>query len=121
MEVNVKEAPDTDGVFIITCGQWLEWDARSDFVALIDEAANDETQMRGVVLDLGGVDFINSAGIGAIFALRKHLKQHGGSIVVARPKPVIRRLLDTINLPALIPVAPDMDEALLALESEGAR
>lgn len=67
--------------------------------------------INGVILDLGGVEYMNSAGIGAIFALRKYAESRGAAMVVARPATTISRLLDTVNLPALIPVAEDLDAA----------
>lgn len=65
----------------------------------------------GVILDLAGVEYMNSAGIGAIFSLRKYAKANGARMVAARPTPSIIRLLNTVNLPSLIPVASDLDEA----------
>ena len=64
-----------------------------------------------VIVDMGGIDYLTSAGIGAIFSLRKHLASLGGMLVVCRPKPIIARMFKTVNLPELIPVANDLDAA----------
>ncbi len=71
----------------------------------------------GIILDLDGVDYLNSAGIGSIFALRKYAKANGAEVVISRPRATIRRLLETVNLPALIPVTGDLDEARKQLET----
>ena len=65
----------------------------------------------GVILDLGQVDYMNSAAIGSIFSLRKFVKAQGARMVVARPTPAIVRLLNTVNLPSLLPLASSIEEA----------
>ncbi len=78
-------------------------------------------ELSGIILDLDGVDYINSAGIGSIFALRKYAKDKGAELVVSRPRATISRLLETVNLPALIPVTADLEEARKQLDkSDGA-
>jgi anti-anti-sigma factor len=71
-----------------------------------------------VVLDLDGVTYINSAGLGAIFVLRKFAMEAGAKLVLARPTAAIRRLLDTANIPTLIPVTDDLDEARRVLAGD---
>lgn len=75
----------------------------------------------GIILDLDGVDYLNSAGIGSIFALRKYARANGAELVIARPRATVRRLLETVNLPALIPVTGDLDEARKQLENSLAK
>jgi len=65
----------------------------------------------GIILDLAEVEYMNSGGLGAIFALRKFARENNARMVVARPTPTITRLLDTANVPALIPVVAGLDEA----------
>ena len=88
----------------------MEWDARMDIVGAVQRAANGKC-VRCVILDLENVRYINSAGLGAIFALRQHAIRDKAKVVVARPSAAIRRLLNTINLPALMPVVATLDEA----------
>jgi anti-anti-sigma factor len=63
------------------------------------------------VLDLAEVTYINSAGIGAIFSLRKYAMEADARLVVARPRPAIQRMLKTVNLPELIPMVDSLDKA----------
>ena len=65
----------------------------------------------GIILDLAEVEYMNSGGLGAVFALRKFARASNARMVIAGPTPAIMRLLETVNVPALIPVAPGLDEA----------
>jgi anti-sigma B factor antagonist len=108
MDVNIRR--DERGVYIIECPPEMEWTVRVDLVSMLTERIGDE-EFRGVILDLGEVNYINSAGLGAVFALRKHAMDNDASIVIARPKPGIQRMLKTVNLPTLIPVVDSLAQA----------
>lgn len=114
MEILVT--PDGDGRYIISSPGCMEWRARMDFAKALNDSANGQ-DVSGVILDLDGVNYMNSAGLGAIFVLRKATNQLDASFVIARPSPAILRLLETANLPALIPVADDLEQARKLLAS----
>ncbi|MFW6146612.1 MAG: STAS domain-containing protein [Planctomycetota bacterium] len=108
--MDVSVTPDGDGRFIVTCPEEMQWKAREDLLnALVRASAG--AAVRGVILDMGRVASISSAGLGGIFMLRKHVVSLGGHVVVARPSISIQRLLKTINLEALMPVVASLDEA----------
>ena len=108
--MSVSVASEGEGRFIISCPEELEWDARVNLVEALRQTVN-AGKLRSVILDLGGVKYINSAGLGAIFSLRKYAQTAGAAMIVARPGLAIQRLLDTVNLPALVPVAKSLEEA----------
>jgi anti-anti-sigma factor len=108
--------PDREGRFIVSCPVEMEWLVRADLVEAFKSATKGQA-VQGVIIDMGGVAFINSAGLGAIFSLRKHLKGLGAAMVMARPSVTITRLLTTVNMPALVPVADSMEQARRQLAS----
>ncbi|MFW6155667.1 MAG: STAS domain-containing protein [Planctomycetota bacterium] len=112
--MDVTASSDGRGRYIVSCPEKMEWDARVDLVKAVDDAVDDAGAT--IILDLANVTYANSAGLGAIFALRKHLVSSGGTLVLARPTPPIRRLLETTNVPALIPVSRSLDEARAVVE-----
>jgi anti-anti-sigma factor len=112
MEVTITA--DGDSRYIITCPQHMEWNARIDLVEALKAATKDQPP-RTVIVDLADVNYINSAGLGAIFALRKFVEQAGGAIAVARPNVTIARLLRTVNLAALMPVTDSLEQARASL------
>lgn len=50
-----------------------------------------------LVLDLGGLDYISSAGIRSIFKARKALAPHGGRVLVVNPQPQIQKVFDLVK------------------------
>ena len=113
MDVLVK----TDGElrYILSCPDQMEWNARVDLVEALKAATSGQI-FHSVIVDLDKVSFINSAGLGAIFALRKYAKELGANVAVARPGPAISRLLQAVNLPALLPVAMTLEAARQSLQ-----
>ena len=51
-----------------------------------------------VVLDLSGLTFMDSSGIGAIHAARRLTIKNAGTLVVCRPSPPVQRVLEITGL-----------------------
>lgn len=51
-----------------------------------------------VVVDLFGLTFIDSSGLGAIHAARRKVMEDGGNLVVCRPNPAVLRVLEITGL-----------------------
>jgi anti-sigma B factor antagonist len=47
-----------------------------------------------LVLDLSGVEFVDSSGLRVLIELHQHRSQAGGTLVLRTPSPAVRRLLD---------------------------
>ena len=106
------------GRFVLNCPSEMAWHARVELVETLTGEIGGQMPIE-LILDLGGVEFLNSAGIGAIFSVRKHVIGGGGKIVMCNVRPIIRRLLVTVNLPALIPVLGDLGGAQALLDQGG--
>lgn len=66
--------------------------------------AVDSVPARAVTLDLGGVDFIDSAGLGMVLMLRDCAHAKGGSLSLRNPAGQVRRLLDICHIQDLLPI-----------------
>jgi anti-sigma B factor antagonist len=51
-----------------------------------------------VVVDLAGLTFIDSSGLGAIHTARRRMMQDGGTLVVCRPTPAVLRVFEITGL-----------------------
>jgi anti-sigma B factor antagonist len=69
---------------------------------------------RRLVLDLDGLTFCDSAGISAFVRLRRRLSEVDGALVLARPTPIVRSVLDLTGMVELIAVTTTLDEARTA-------
>ena len=48
-----------------------------------------------VVLDMGNIPWINSKGLGTLIMLYHAVKDHGGTLVLAKPVPDVARLIES--------------------------
>ncbi len=62
------------------------------------------TRPSRVVVDLHGVDFMGSAGLGALVTAHNRIAEHGGSLRLRAPSPSVRRVLQITTLDQVMPV-----------------
>ena len=108
--MDLRVESDADGVFTVCCECPMEWRARETLVAAVADQVQDG-ECRGVIVDMANVSFISSAGLASLFALRRFTEERGAEVVIARPTPAIRRVLNLVELPAQIPVTDALDDA----------
>jgi len=75
---------------------------------------------RRVVVDLGRVTFMASAGVAVLMGMHRVLAGQSGSLVVASPSPAVGRVLSVVGLDQVIPVTGSVAEAAARWASEGA-
>jgi len=63
--------------------------------AVTDLVARGHTR---IIVDLGGTDFIDSSGLGALVACLKKARQGGGDLRIAAPNTQIQTVLNLTNL-----------------------
>ncbi len=53
--------------------------------------------VKRLVLDLGGLDYVSSAGIRCFIRARKALEPGGGQFAIVNPQPPVRKVLDIVK------------------------
>ncbi len=81
-------------------------DLQDDLFALLERAPG------RIVLDLSGLAFINSVGLGGIIAAHVRCHRQNRTIALAAPSPEILELLRLTNLTRLFPVYDSVEAAL---------
>jgi len=66
----------------------------------------------GLVIDMAGMDFIVSMGLGVFVRTYTRLRQAGGFLRLARPQPMILQIIETTGLDRLLPIYDSLDQAL---------
>ncbi len=69
-------------------------------------------QVRHLVLNLAGVSFIDSSGLGAILGRYKKLKSNGGNIVIAAARPPVFKILQLSGFPKIMSFCESEKDAL---------
>jgi anti-sigma B factor antagonist len=57
-----------------------------------------------VVVDLSGVEFCDSTGMNVLLAAMKRLKEQGGTLELAAPRPAVKRILQVTGLDTVFEV-----------------
>jgi anti-sigma B factor antagonist len=58
-----------------------------------------------VVIDLRGVDFVDSPGLGTIIYCHQLLRDNGLELVLRAPQPQVRELFEMVQLGAIVDIA----------------
>ena len=87
----------------------------------IKDAVQTELMAQGaknLVINLRGVSFMDSSGIGMILGRYKYLKNTGGKLVLCGAGVNLKRVLTVSGLTGIIPVLRNAEEALKYLKEE---
>jgi anti-sigma B factor antagonist len=94
-------------VVVALCGELDIADAANVAAALTEIVA----RRPQIIVDLAGLNFIDSSGVAALARARKHARHAGGEVVLAAAQPQVTRLLTLIRLIDAFPVHSSVDEA----------
>lgn len=72
----------------------------------------------GLVLDIAEVTYLDSAGIGELFALAARLRASGGLAIVVPDGSPLHRLFKITGFDEAAPVCPTEDDAITVLSSD---
>jgi anti-sigma B factor antagonist len=67
-----------------------------------------------IVIDLSGVDFLDSTGLGVIVGVLKRARTHGGDLVVAGAEDHVRKVFDITRISDVVAMYDTADDACAA-------
>jgi anti-sigma B factor antagonist len=67
-----------------------------------------------LVIDLSGVGFLDSTGLGVIVGVLKRMRTHGGELVLAAAEPQVRKVFEITRMTDILPIHDSVDEAIAA-------
>lgn len=68
--------------------------------------------LKFIILDISGLSYISSAGIGAMMGLARKLSQGGGELVLMTPSPKVFAILDGLGFTRIFKIADDEASAV---------
>jgi anti-anti-sigma factor len=76
---------------------------------------------RKLVLDLGRVDFVDSAGVGMLLVCSSAMEQAGGYMVIAGACGQVKRVFEIVHLERTVRMYPDLSSACKEIGEATAR
>ena len=103
-----------DDVTVLYCrGRFTYRDEATAFSKKIGELL---PHARRVVVELSGVEVIDSAGLGELVVVHMWIRASGCALKLAGANPRVRQLLELTNLLSVFDVHPTLDDALLSFQ-----
>ena len=114
MRLEIAERQVEPDITVVELSGNLELGSESQRI----EALNEELVQRGsrrVVLDMTGVEHIDSAGIGMVALAAGRLRESGGKLAVVAPEGRVLQLLTMTRMDAIVSVRKTPAEGLAAV------
>jgi anti-sigma B factor antagonist len=73
----------------------------------------------GLLLDIAGVQFLSSVGLGTLLDAAKRSRSVGVGFALCCPAPRVRRILEIAGFDLLMPILPDRASGLRAVSGRG--
>ena len=64
----------------------------------------DSSRVRRLVLDIGGLEFVDVTGMNVIVDAQRILSSDGGTLALRSPRPMVLRMLKLLALDEVVPV-----------------
>lgn len=111
LEAELERVDATTAVFRLTGRMTLGMRLR-EIESKITNAADQGVQK--LVLELSGVEFIDSAGLGALMILYGNMKVRGGQLRIVSPASKVLDVLKITHTDSILPIDHTLDDALAA-------
>ena len=100
------------GCLLVRCSGGLGWDDRAQLTEAVQYQLRDQRAVQGVVIDFSSIEFVNSAGIGALFQLNQSLRERGAALACACAPAAIVRLFHLAGLSRIACICDDVESGL---------
>lgn len=107
MEITERQTPN--GTVLELNGD-LTYANRKEFMGAVE--ALWQSGCRHLILHMGGVRFLDSSGLGLLALVSQDFKSSQGTVSIAKPQSYVREILVLANIPKLIPVYDNEQDAL---------
>lgn len=71
-----------------------------------------ENGIRNIILEVSGVDYLSSAGVGVLFSALTQAREAGGNVVLLNMSPAVSEVVQTLGMAQIFTIAKDLDAAL---------
>jgi len=102
----------TSNLMVITTGSLLDTENAPEMIAMITDAKS--SGFTNVIVDMGQLEFIASAGVGSILGMVETFRESGGDIILCNVSGTIRHIFGVLDLEDYLTLKDTRAEAFLA-------
>ena len=114
LTIHQDETPDG----LVICRPVGELDAFT--VSQFRQALAELASNKRLVIDMSGIPFVDSAGLGALIGGIRRTRELGGDVAVACDRPTLIRLLKTTGFDRIVSVTETVEDTIAALNKDAA-
>lgn len=104
VELNVSSRSQGDHVVVTAAGEIDLYTApklQADLAGIIEA-----TPAARVVIDMSGVEFCDSTGMNVLLSALRQVRERGGELELAAPRPAVMKILQVTGLDAVFTINP---------------
>ena len=109
LEAELERIDPITAVFRLTGRMTLGMRLR-EIESKITDAA--DSGVERLILDLSGIDYLDSAGLGALMILYGNMKLRGGQLRLVAPAAKVLNVLKLTHTDSILPIDPNLEAAL---------
>jgi len=109
MTLEIKISKKKNYVYFVELKGSLDSDTYHELQEKLSEVIDDNT--KAIILDMGRVDYISSAGIGVVMNTKKFLQQKNANFAMVNLQPQIKKVFDVMKILPMIDILDDMPGA----------
>lgn len=112
--MKIESKMEDKNTLVVQVSGELDLSTAEQFKLQVEQAlANGKAQ--NLILDLSGVNFIDSSGLGVILGRYKTVTQNNGIIAIVNPKASVKKILELSGILRIINLYNDVKSALAAM------
>lgn len=109
-QLRIEPAPPQNGIQRVAVSGRLDTRSYPELDQALDPLLDDE-RVSSLVLDLEGLNYINSAGIRSLERVRRALAARHRAVLLVNPQPQVRKVLDVVEAVPVEEVFASYEEA----------
>ncbi|MFN7015027.1 MAG: STAS domain-containing protein [Bacteroidia bacterium] len=101
----------TDFILLELHGELLDAFTAKEMLEKVDEVLAEQKEVKSIIIDLHGLNFINSTGLGVLIKVLTKARNNGGEVVISRVEKRVKDLLIITKLNSVFKVLDTLKEA----------
>ena len=107
--MNIVKVLYKDALIITMEGDLIGENVGPDILEVVNHAIENESKK--VIIDLNGIRYMNSSGIGVLITVHSKMKNIGGQVVLVNPNEQIVKILDLTKLSQVFEIVESIEIA----------